>query len=185
MPRFLALAVAAAFATALPATRSSAQPAPVVTDVMKDIDGVQQKLVALAKAMPADKYAWRPMAGVRSVGEVFLHVASDNYLLPALGGTAIPAATKLDSKNFKTFETYEKRTVTREQAVADLEASFAHLKAAMGKTTTAMLSNPVDMFGNKSTMQSLWIGTATHMHEHLGQAIAYARMNGVTPPWSK
>ncbi|MBL0170682.1 MAG: DinB family protein [Gemmatimonadaceae bacterium] len=74
----------------LPAARVSAQTAPVVTDLMKDIDGVAQKLVALAKAMPVDKYGWRPGAGVRSVGEVFLHVASDNYLMPALAGTAMP-----------------------------------------------------------------------------------------------
>ncbi len=178
LPVFFVLAV-------LPTGRVSAQTAPVVADLMKDIDGVQQKMVALAKAMPVDKYAWRPGTGVRSVGEVFLHVASDNYLLPSLAGTAMPASTKLDMKNFKTFETYEKRALTREQIVADLETSFAHLKTAMTKATPAMMSNPVDMFGQKATQQSLWIMTTTHLHEHLGQAIAYARMNGVTPPWSK
>jgi uncharacterized damage-inducible protein DinB len=26
---------------------------------------------------------------------------------------------------------------------------------------------------------------ATHNHEHLGQMIAYARMNGIAPPWSR
>ncbi|MEQ1692460.1 MAG: DinB family protein [Gemmatimonas sp.] len=170
---------------ALPAGRVSAQTAPVVTDLMKDIDGVAQKLVAMAKAMPVEKYSWRPGAGVRSVGEVFLHVASDNYLLPALGGTAMPASTKLDAKNFKTFETYEKRTLTREQIVAELETSFAHLKTAMQKVTAAQLPAAVDMFGQKSTQQALWIATATHLHEHLGQSIAYARTNGIVPPWSK
>jgi hypothetical protein len=139
-----------------------AQTATVVTELMKDVDGVQQKLVALAQAMPVDKYAWRPGTGVRSVGEVFLHVASDNYLLPALAGTAMPASTNLDMKNFKTFETYEKRGLTREQIVADLESSFVHLKAAMTLTTPAMISNPVDMFGQKATQQALWIMTATH-----------------------
>lgn len=174
-----------ALALSTPVASLAAQTSPVVTDLMKDIDAVQGKMVQLAKVMPPDKYAWRPGAGVRSVGEVFLHVASDNYLLPALGGTPMPASTKLDMKNFKTFETYEKRTMTREQIVADLEASFTHLKAAMTKTTSAMMANPVDMFGQKGTQQSLWIATTTHLHEHLGQAIAYARSNGVTPPWSK
>lgn len=180
------VAVTAALSVANPVVSSlSAQTASVVTDLMKDVDGVHQKLVALAKAMPADKYSWRPGAGVRSVGEVFLHVASDNYLLPAMVGSAPPASTGIDAKNFKTLEAYETRAVSREQTVADLDASFAHLKAAMTKTTGAMLATPVDMFGQKSTQQGLWILTTTHLHEHLGQAIAYARMNGITPPWSK
>ncbi len=162
-----------------------AQTAPVVADLIKDVDGVQQKMIALTKAIPADKYTWRPGTGVRSVSEVFMHVSSDNYLMPALGGTPIPAVTKLDMKDFKTFGAYEKRTVTQAQATADLETSFAHLKAAMQSQTAADLTTQVDMFGQKSTKQAMWIGTTTHLHEHLGQLIAYARANGVTPPWSK
>lgn len=162
-----------------------AQTAPVVADLIKDIDGVEKKLVALAKAIPVDKYTWRPGNGVRSVSEVFMHLSSDNYLMPALGGTPIPAATKLDMKDFKTFGTYEKQTVTQAQVAADLEKSFAHLKAAMQKQTAADLTTQVDMFGQKSTKQAMWIGATTHLHEHLGQLIAYARTNGVTPPWSK
>ena len=182
---FTRLAFAALCFAALPATSLSAQPAPVVTDLMKDVDGVAQKFVALAKAMPLDKYGWRPAVGVRSVSEVLLHVASDNYLLPAMVGDMPPASTGINAKDFKTLATYEKRGVSREQTVADLEASFAHLKATMMKTTSATLMNPVDMFGQKSTQQGLWILTTTHLHEHLGQAIAYARMNGIVPPWSK
>lgn len=178
---FLASATLVAIAT----SSLAAQTAPVVADLIKDVDGVQQKLVALAKAVPQEKYSWRPSAGVRSISEVFLHVVSDNYLMPALAGAAIPANMKLDMKDMKSFSVFEKRTVTREQAVAELEASFAFLKAAMQKSTAADMSAMVDMFGTKSTKQSMWVGTTTHLHEHLGQSIAYARMNGVVPPWSK
>jgi len=166
-------------------TAPNATTAPMMLDLMKDADGVAQKLIALAKATPADKYSWRPSAGVRSIGEVFLHVASDNYLLPSMAGTAIPTSTKLDAKDFKTFTTYEKQTMTPAQVVAAMETSFAHLKTAMTKTSAADLSAQVDMFGQKSSKQALWIGTTTHLHEHLGQAIAYARTNGIVPPWSK
>lgn len=162
----------------------AAQPAPIVADMIKDVDGVQQKLVALAKAMPEATYAWRPK-GARSVGEVFLHVASDNYLLPALFGTTPPAATGINAKDFKTVDAYEKRKLTRAQIVTELEASFVHLKASMQNTTAAKASTTVDFFGTKMTQQAAWLGTTTHLHEHLGQAIAYARSNGVTPPWSK
>jgi hypothetical protein len=163
----------------------SAQPAPVVVELIKDVDGVAQKFIALAKVMPVDKYGWRPGTGVRSVSEVFLHVSSDNYLLPAMVGMVPPASTGINAKDFKTLTAYEKRGLTPEQTAADLEASFAHLKAAMAKTTSSTLMEPVDMFGQKSTQQGLWILTTTHLHEHLGQAIAYARMNGIVPPWSK
>ena len=149
--------------------------------LMGTLGGCEQ----LAEAMPAEKYAWRPQPGVRSVSEVFMHLSSDNYLMPALAGTAIPAAAKLDMKDFKTFGAYEKRAVTQAQAAVDLETSFAHLKAAMQKQTAADLTTQVDMFGQKSTKQAMWIGATTHLHEHLGQLIAYARSNGVTPPWSK
>ena len=69
--------------------------------------------------------------------------------------------------------------------MAELEVGFAHLKTAMQKTTAAMLMNSLDMFGQKSTQQATWVSTTTHLHEHLGQSIAYARMNGIVPPWSK
>ena len=169
----------------VPASSLRAETAPLMIDLMKAVDGVQSKMVALAKATPQAKYLWRPGAGVRSVSEVFLHVAGDNYLMPALAGTAIPAATKLDMKNFKTFEAFEKQNMTQGQVVAALDASFAHLKAAMTKTTAGDLAVQVDMFGQKTTKQGLWIGTTTHLHEHLGQSIAYARVNGIVPPWSK
>ena len=172
-------------ASLVPASSLRAETPPVMTDLMKAVDGVQSKLVALANAIPQSKYSWRPGAGVRSVSEVLLHVASDNYLMPALGGTAIPPVTKLDVKNFKSFESFEKQTLTQAQVVAALDASFAHLKSAMAKTTAADLSVQVDMFGQKATKQSMWIGTTTHLHEHLGQSIAYARTNGIVPPWSK
>ncbi len=185
MRAFHRFALATGTLVALASSSLSAQTAPVVADLIKDVDGVQQKLVALAKAVPQDKYSWRPGKGVRSVSEVFLHVASDNYLMPALVGASIPVSTHLDMKDFKTFGAFESRTVTREQAVSELEASFAFLKAAMQKATAADMGKMVDMFGQKSTTQAMWVGATTHLHEHLGQSIAYARMNGVVPPWSK
>lgn len=157
----------------------------IMADFTADVDGVQKKLVALAKAMPADKMSWRPGAGVRSVGEVFLHVASDNYFIPSGMGHAMPASTGIKPNDFASVTAYEKRALSKDQIVAELEQSFTHLRAAMAKSTPASLTAPVSMFGMKSTGQGMWLLTATHLHEHLGQAIAYARMNSVVPPWSK
>jgi uncharacterized damage-inducible protein DinB len=154
-------------------------------ELLKDIGQLETKVVGLAKAMPAESYAWRPADGVRSTGEVVMHIAADNYLLPALMGNVPPADTGIIAKDYKTAMAFEKKTVTKEQAIAELEKSFAFLEKAMNATSDEQLGAPLEFFGQKSTKRGLWVTTATHLHEHLGQLIAYARMNKVTPPWSK
>jgi uncharacterized damage-inducible protein DinB len=154
-------------------------------DLIADVTDVESKIVGLAKAMPESSYAWRPMPGVRSVGEAFTHVAADNYFMPAALGTAPPAATGISGTDYKTVEAYEKKTRTRAEIIAEVEQSFAFLKKAMNDTTDAKLDTMQKMFGRESSVRSTWVMTVTHVHEHLGQLIAYARSNKVTPPWSK
>ncbi|HUQ83177.1 MAG TPA: DinB family protein, partial [Gemmatimonadaceae bacterium] len=176
----LALALTLAAAPRLAAQ----QPAGLMGDLVGDVTEVQQKLVALAKAMPADKYAYRPGAGVRSFGEVMLHVASDNYFLPTVFGVAADASTGIKAGDYAGVQAYEKRALDREATVAELEKSFEHLKRAMRDGASSDMSGKVSAFGQSFTRQRMWVLTATHLHEHLGQSIAYARMNSITPPWS-
>jgi hypothetical protein len=157
----------------------------VMGDLIRDVSDVQKKIVDLAKAMPAATYEWRPTKGVRSTGETFMHVAADNYFLPAAMGSSAPAPTGISGKDYKTAAAFEKRTLTRDQIISELEKSFAFLKASMTGTPDAKLETSLDMFGAKTTTRRMWISTTTHLHEHLGQLIAYARSNNVTPPWSK
>jgi uncharacterized damage-inducible protein DinB len=156
----------------------------VMGDLLKDVTEVEKKVVGLARALPTDAYGWRPGTGVRSTSEVLAHIAADNYFLPAAMGVAAPAETGI-TKEYKTAAAFEKRPMTRDQVIAELEKSFGFLKKAMEATTDAQLNAPLELFGQKTTTRSLWISTATHLHEHLGQLIAYARSNKVTPPWSK
>ncbi len=114
-----------------------------------------------------------------------MHIAADNYFLPAAMGIAPPAETGINGKEFNSAVAFEKRPMTRDQIIAELEKSFAFLKASMASTPDAKLDAAIEMFGQKSTTRGMWITTATHLHEHLGQLIAYARSNNVTPPWSK
>ena len=153
-------------------------------DLMKDVSDVQGKIVGLAKALPDGAYDWRPMPGVRSSGEVFLHVAADNYFMPAALGIAAPAETGVTS-NYQTAAAFEKKTMTRDQAIAEMQKSFDFLKKSMSGVSEAKVGETIEAFGRKMTARSLWISTATHLHEHLGQLIAYARSNNITPPWSK
>jgi hypothetical protein len=166
-------------------TREGAQPREgLIGDLLKDVDGVEKKVLALANAVPESAYAWKPDPAVRSTGEVFQHIAADNYFLPALLDKAPPKETGI-TKEYATAAAFEKRPMNKAAAIAELQKSFAFLRTAMGSTTDAQLGTPVDMFGQKSTTRGVWISTVTHLHEHLGQLIAYARANKIAPPWSK
>lgn len=171
--------------TAVVALPAVAQQSTVMDDLLRDIAQVEEKLIGLAQAIPADRYDWRPAEGVRSVREVFLHVAAENYFLPTAFGATPPAATGVTAGDYAGVQAYEARALSPDETVAELERSFAFLKQAMRETAAAQLRDSVSMFGMTFSGQQLWVLTATHMHEHLGQQIAYARTNGVVPPWSR
>lgn len=154
----------------------------LAADLLKDVEGVETKLVDLAGAIPENKYNWHPDSA-RTVRRVLLHVAADNYVLPAMLGYAPDPSTGLTS-DYTTGVAFEGRDIPKDSVIADLKKSFAFLKQSLQNATPASLTAPVTMFGQSFTGQSGWILTVTHLHEHLGQMIAYARTNGVKPPWS-
>lgn len=156
----------------------------VMGELLKDVTDVETKVIGLAKAMPESAWAWRPSAGARTTSEVFLHIAADNYFLPVILGIAAPAETGI-TKEYKTAAAFEKKSMGRDAVMAELQKSFAFLKKSLTETPDAKLDAAVDMFGQKSTTRGVWITTTTHLHEHLGQLIAYARSNNIVPPWSK
>jgi uncharacterized damage-inducible protein DinB len=173
---------ALAIGLVLPSAVSAQAPSGAMGELLKDLDEVEEKVLGLARAIPESAYAWKPAEGVRSTGEVFQHIAADNYYLPILAGTPAPAETGI-TKDYKTVQAFEQKRLSRDAVIADVEKSFAFLRKAMN--ATAKPDAPVDMFGQKTTTRGLWITTVTHLHEHLGQLIAYARSNKVIPPWSK
>ena len=190
--RFRRACAATAAALAFAAPSGAQQPSPpqpqragLMGDLATDVAQVEAKLMGLAREMPASKQTWRPAAGVRSVGEVFLHVAADNYLMPSGMGVAPAAATGIKPADYATVTAFESRRLPRDSTIAALQASFAHLRKAMADTPDARLDERVKFFGQDMTVRQLWLFTTTHLHEHLGQAIAYARANGVVPPWSR
>jgi hypothetical protein len=185
MPSRARMLLAALVLSAAANPLSAQQATGLMGELMKDVTGVQARFVSLARALPDTALAWRPGAGVRSSGEVLLHVASDNYLLPAGVGVPIPASTGISATDFSTLATYEKRQLSREDMIADIDRSFTHLLAAMSATSPLQLDDKITFFGQEMTIRQLWVLTTVHLHEHLGQLIAYTRTNGVTPPWSQ
>jgi len=162
---------------------SSAAGQGLMLDMHRDVAGVQKKFIDLARAIPESAYSWHPN-GARSVGEVLLHIAGENYLIPSFMGKPVPAGVAISAADMKTVDAYEARKLTKDQIIAELEASFTNLHAAL-PTTDASLSENIKFFGTDLTRQRAVIGTVNHLHEHLGQLIAYARSNNVTPPWSR
>ena len=138
------------------------------------ITDAQKKLLELARAVPEDKYDWRPGAGVRSVGEVYRHVAQGNYLLCTFLGIKSP----IDLKDLDT------RPLDKAKTIELMEQSFTHALDAVASTPDAALTDTLRFFGMPATKLDVMMALATHNHEHLGQSIAYARTNGVVPPWT-
>jgi len=144
-------------------------------DVLGNIDYAARELVQLADAVPADKYAWRPAPGVRSIAEVYMHVAVADYYIPSLIGVKVPDGVSRDM---------ETKVTEKAQVVEALKKSIAHARAAIESTPDSELDTMVKVRGADMTKRGVFILLAGHIHEHLGQSIAYARINGITPPWS-
>ncbi len=156
---------------------SAGEPAAALRQAALDqLDEARDQLLKLAGAMPADKYSWRPGKGVRSVGEVYMHVANGNYLMPTFWGVQPPAGIDRPS--------LAKQAGDKAKVLAALTASFDHARHAIEVLPDANLGKSVNFFGGQVTLAWLMMHTIAHAHEHLGQSIAYARMNGVVPPWS-
>ena len=148
----------------------------VRAEVLAEVRVQEDKFVRLAEAIPAEKYTWRPAPDVRSISEVFLHVAAASYNLPKLVGTPPPAG--FEAKGF------DKSTTDKAKVVAALKDSFAHEKKAILAMPDADLDKQLDWFGGKNTQRGILLFIVRHAAEHLGQSIAYAREVGVTPPWT-
>ena len=146
-------------------------------EVLAEVRIQEDKFARLADSIPADKYTWRPAADVRSIAEVFLHVAAANYNLPKLIGSPPPA--NLDIAKL------EKSTTDKTKVIGILRDSFTHEREAIAKMPDADLEKSLDWFGGKNTERGILLFMTRHTAEHLGQSIAYARSVGVVPPWTE
>lgn len=150
------------------------------TEFIGQVNFIQERLVSLQKAIPKDKYSWRPAEGVRSVAQVFLHASLANYYFGKYAGYDVPKDINLDMGPDK----WDAQTGDKDEITKILERSFTELLATAKKITEEDLEKTVKVFGMEMTLRNFMVSSLNHLHEHLGQAIAYGRSNGVTPPWS-
>jgi uncharacterized damage-inducible protein DinB len=137
---------------------------------------VSQQLIALAEATPADKFSWRPAPGVRSTSEVYMHIVEANLWLLSVTGPKMPADYK---------EGMDKTVTSKPEVIAWLKRSLDAVKQAHAKVTPADLQRKVHIADRDATVDGMYLRIIVHANEHMGQLIAYARMTGVTPPWSQ
>jgi len=141
-----------------------------------ELKHVTQQLVALAEATPAEKFAWRPAPGVRSTSEVYMHIVLANFYLLSLTGPKMPEDLKPEMG----------KTVTAKADVVDwLKRSLEAVKAAHESAKPVDLQRKVMFLKRETTADAVFLRILIHNNEHMGQLIAYARMTGVVPPWSK
>jgi len=142
-----------------------------------DLQQLQERFVSLAQAIPADKYTWRPSEGVRSISEMFLHVSGANYGIPTMVTGVAPAAGYQK-------DGFEKSTTDKAKIIEQLNKSFAYAISVVQGMSNADFARPEKKLGPEANSGDVVYLLVTHAHEHLGQAIADARMNGIVPPWT-
>ena len=141
-----------------------------------DLQAVQKKFVDLANALPADKFTWRPSADSRSFAEVFLHVAGERYGILALMGATPPAG--FDGK------TFDKSTTDKAKIVEELNKSWEFAQKTINGMSNADFAKLLPKLGPQANAGDVVYILVADAHEHLGQLVAYARMNGIVPPWT-
>ena len=138
---------------------------------------VSRQLVALAEAIPAEKFAWRPAPGVRSTSEVLMHIAMANFYLLSVTGPKLPADLKSADM--------EKTVTAKAEVINWLQRSLDAVKSARGGLKPGDLQRSVKINGKDATVDGMYLRIIVHANEHIGQLVAYARMNGIVPPWSE
>lgn len=146
-------------------------------ELMQHFDMSINKVIALADAMPADKYQWKPSADAMPVGHVYAHIANYNFSYPSTSmGVAAPAGIRAD-----TLEAMRDKA----QIVALLKRSAEYVRQSINAMPAAQLNANTRLYGRTVPQWAVLLQLVAHMNEHLGQSIAYARANDVVPPWSR
>ncbi len=137
---------------------------------------VSQQLVALAEATPEKNFTWRPAAGVRSTSEVYMHIVMANFGLLSYTGPKMPLDLKPDA---------EKTVTSKAEVVSWLKRSLEAVRKAHLAETPDDFARKVRIEGRDATVDGMYLRIIIHDNEHMGQLVAYARMTGIVPPWSK
>jgi uncharacterized damage-inducible protein DinB len=157
-----------------------------------ELDIAERQMIALAEAIPLEKYEWRPDEKARSVCEVFVHVAAGNFMLLDIVGAAalddlygeVPAEGQehfwgIVQRN----DELEKNIREKSGVVEILKRSLRAVRESFSESTDDELDRGRHFFGEQTTVRRVYLRMLTHTHEHMGQMIGYVRSMGMAPPW--
>jgi uncharacterized damage-inducible protein DinB len=141
-----------------------------------DLGVVQKKFVDLANSVPDQKMTWRPSSDSRSFAEVFLHVAGERYQILSMMGAASPSGF-----NAKVFE---RMTTDKARIIEELNRSWEFTEKTINGMNNADFAKRLPKLGPQANAGDVVYILVADAHEHLGQSVAYARENGIVPPWT-
>ena len=159
-----------------PATLTSPTSGPRL-EFLDEVSYYEQRFLRLADAIPAEKYTWRPAEGVRSIGEVYMHVVGANYGFAKMIGTPAPAGIDMKAMLASAGD--------KAKVLQALKDSFAHFRNAVLAIKDSELEKEIKTPRGQTTIRGAFFLISGHYGEHLGQSIAYAREIGVVPPWTE
>ncbi|HEX7509045.1 MAG TPA: DinB family protein [Polyangia bacterium] len=178
----LVLGLVGSTAHAAPVAPAAAAKGAFQRDLLGVYSDAEKKVLDLEEAVPQNKFDWRPAPGVRSIAEAYLHIAFGNYaMIKFVTGKEPPAEAGFEMNPVK----WDKKSKDKAEIKKILEASFAFVHAGLAALPDADLDKMVNFFGHEMTTRAVLIILDGHINEHLGQSVAYARANKITPPWSK
>ncbi len=154
----------------------------------------RKQVIAVAEAIPEEAYGWRPAEDARTFSAVLVHIAAGNLMLlyradvftppvmelcGGIDGDGPPQWLELVHKSFAM-----ERSLTGKSEVLDfLKRSFDAVIQGFSASNDEELGRTREFFGQVVTARRLYLRILAHAHEHMGQAIAYARAMGFRVPW--
>lgn len=157
-----------------------------------ELEIAERQIVAIAECIPAEQYDWRPVAQARSFSEVFVHVATGNFMLLDVIGVAAPVDlyAQVPGDGDARFQGLIHRNDElaasmreKDAVVGLLKRSLHAVSQSLAKTSDGELNRRLNFFGEETTVRRVYMRLLAHTHEHMGQMIAYLRFNRINPPW--
>jgi uncharacterized damage-inducible protein DinB len=126
-----------------------------------------------ADKIPDALWSFRPTPDIRTVGELFAHIADGQYeFCSAADGKQVDKGI-------------EKSAKTKADIVAAVKDAFAYCDGVYAKMTDASAVEMMAIFGMKATRIGLMDFNTAHTMEHYGNLVTYMRLKGIVPPSSE
>jgi len=148
---------------------------PYIDLILGQVAFMEGRITSLAEAIPEDKYSWSPGEGVRTTAGQLAHTIGAAYGIPSMMGGEMPSHINRE---------IDKTMTEKDEILKNLKASFESVKKFLNNYDTANYEEIVETPFGKFSQRTMILILNNHYHEHLGQLIVYARVNGIIPPWS-